>query len=184
MTRLVALATALALASTGARAQGLSGENLLTGVPDGFVSGDDAAQDGQEIHEFVPSGETVDEWSRMVTIEIYHGARGADVAGFAGSIAGGWEKACPGAVAGALEDGSVNGYVYVLWRFTCPLNPATGKPETMWMKAISGADSAYVVQYAYRAELSDAREQPALAYLADTSACDTRTPDHSCPAGM
>jgi hypothetical protein len=54
----------------------------------------------------------------------------------------------------------------------------------MWMKAISGADAAYVVQYAYRANLTEEREQAALDYLKGVSACDTRVKAHACPAGM
>jgi hypothetical protein len=179
------LAAALVTAiSSAVVAQGLSGENLLTGVPDRFVSAYDAAQDGHELHEFIPRGETVDDWSRMVTIEIVHGAHNIDLVAFAQNVARGWENACPGSSVGGVGTGGANGYPYVLWRYVCPVNPATGKPETMWMKAISGADAAYVVQYAYRATLTDEREQPALAYLAGASVCDTRAPAHACPRGM
>jgi hypothetical protein len=174
----------LAGCSGPALAQGLTAENLLVGLPEGFVSGYDGAQDGQELHEFVPQGESVDDWSRMVTIEIFHDAHNIDLVAFAQDIARSWQDACPGSSVGGLGQGGINGYPFVVWRYLCPDNPATDKPEIMWMKAISGADAAYVVQYAYRAELTDDREQAALDYLKAVSACDTRVKAYACPSGM
>lgn len=178
---LVGVLTATAGMALG---QGLSGENLLTGMPEGFKAGYDAAGNGQEIHELVPADETVEDWSRMVTVQIFHGASDANIAGFAAEMKSGWEGACPGGVGTPLEEGDTNGYPYVLWRFVCPLNPGTGKPELMWLKAVAGKDAAYVVQYAFRREMAPEREQAALAYLARTSACDTRDPARACPPGM
>ena len=50
-----------------------------------------------------------------------------------------------------LTEGDVNGFPFVLWSFVCPLNPQTGKPETMYFKGITGSDAFYSVQYAFRA---------------------------------
>ena len=38
----------------------------------------------------------------------------------------------------------------MMWRMTCPLNRQTAKPEMTWFKAISGTDSFYVVQKAFK----------------------------------
>jgi hypothetical protein len=185
MLRALAAAAVLVAAGFGAAyAQGLTDENVLVGIPEGFVTGYDASQEGQEIHEFVPAGETVENWTRMITIEIFHGAQNADVEKFAGDVAGGWASACPQSTVTPLAKDTINGYPYVIWRYVCPMNPETGKPETMWMKAISGADAAYVIQYAERAVFDTAAEQPVADYFAGVSACDTRSPDHPCPKGM
>ena len=182
------IAIGLGLAAFGlaapAVAQGLEAENLLVGIPEGFELGFQDAQDGQEIHEFIPSGESVGDWSAMVTIQIFHGL--ADVPGdlFATNMSEGWSAACEGATVTKLTDGDVNGFPFVLWTFLCPLNPQSGKPETMYFKGISGSDAFYSVQYAFRAEHADELDSIALPYLVDASACDTRKPERPCPEGM
>jgi hypothetical protein len=166
--------------------QGLEAENLLVAMPDGFEVGYTAASpDGnQEIHELVPSGETVEDWSAMVTVQIFHGLN--DVPGdvFAGNLGDSWMGACTAGTVTKLTDGEINSFPFVLWTYLCPLNPQTGRPETMYFKGISGSDAFYAVQYAYREEPSDDRETVALTYLVGASACDTRKPERPCPEGM
>jgi hypothetical protein len=54
----------------------------------------------------------------------------------------------------------------------------------MWLKAISGKDSLYIVQYAYRLPLQNDLAVEAGTYLRTVSVCDTRDPRHACPKGM
>jgi hypothetical protein len=54
----------------------------------------------------------------------------------------------------------------------------------MWLKATSGADSLYIVQYAYRRALDKELIGPAMDYLKRVSVCDARRADRACPAGM
>ena len=37
-----------------------------------------------------------------------------------------------------------------MWALGCKRNPATGKPEMTWFKALAGIDSFYVVQKAFK----------------------------------
>lgn len=183
MFRPLLVAAALAVLSTPALAQ-LQDENLLASVPEGFVLGYNAAQDGQEIYEFVREGETVEDWTAMVTIQIFHGLADVPPDAFGSQLADGWKGACPDSTVNKLVEDQINGFPYSLWAFTCANNPQTGKPETMWFKGISGSDSYYSVQYAYRLPPDDDRETVALTYLVSASACDTRKPERPCPAGM
>jgi hypothetical protein len=177
-------AVALFFGAGAALAQGLEAENLLVAMPDGFEVGYQAAQDDQEIHELIPSGESVEDWSQMVTIQIFRGL--SEVPGdlFAANMAGNWEGACEGATVNKLTEGEVNGFPFVMWFFGCPLNAQTGKPETMYFKGISGSDAFYSVQYAFRSAPADELDTIALTYLVGASACDTRRPERPCPAGM
>ena len=141
-----------ACAAGAAFAQGLEAENLLVGMPEGFEVGYEASQDGEEIHEFIPAGESVEDWSPMATIQIFHGL--ADVPGDRlrdrhGRPAG--RRPARASTVTKLTEGDVNGFPFVLWSFLCPLNPQTGKPETMYFKGITGSDAFYSVQYAFRA---------------------------------
>ena len=161
----------------------LDAENLLVKIPNGFVVGDRAEVNaGLTAAEFIPSGETVQDWSSMVTVQVLHGSReGPDK--FAEHLKLGWEGACANSKVDRLGGGKVNGYRYVAWSYGCPLNPQTKKPETMWLKVVRGKDALYVVQYAFRALPSDEFEKTANGYLAGVSVCDTRDPNHPCPPG-
>jgi hypothetical protein len=157
------------------------GENLLAPMPAGFKVGASNRQPRQLLVEYVPAGETVQDWSRMITTQILFGVRKADPDALAGNMAGGWTRACPGGDARKVHAGAENGYAVSIWMFLCPQNPATGKPETMWMKVISGADSLYGVQYAYRSEATEAIVPPTMAYLKRVMVCDTRSAESKCP---
>ena len=103
---------------------------------------------------------------------------------FAGNLGDAWAGACPGGVGRKLGSGAENGFPVTLWNYSCPLNPETQKPESMWLKVTGGTDALYSVQYAYRQAASDQLAGPALGYLKSVTVCDTRRPDRACPAGM
>jgi hypothetical protein len=168
-------------AVSAASAAPLEDENLLVAVPDGFVSGYQAAQGSMTMQEFVPRGQTVETWSRMVTVQVFHNLHASPDA-FADNLRKGWLGACPGSQVSKIKAGAVNGYAYALWRFTCPLNPSVGKPENMFAKFISGNDSFYSVQYAYRTPFTAKLAPPATAYLGGVSVCDSRLRDRPCPS--
>lgn len=181
-----ALIAGLALAALAGPVlgQSMQGENLLVGLPQGFKVGYQAEQGPMLMHELVPQGESVEDWSKMVTIQVFRGLRDMPGELFAGNLARDWAAACANGSARKLTDGTVNGFPFVLWAFTCPLNPQTQKPETMYLKGISGSDAYYAVQYAFRAAPDASLDDIALPYLVEASACDTRKPERACPEGM
>jgi hypothetical protein len=162
----------------------LQDENLLTSLPRGFVVGDTQSNGREDMAEYVPTGESVNDWSRMVTVQIFHGLANADTEAFAGKLETGWKSACPGGNAKKIKTGAENGYPFSLWVFNCALNPETNKPETMFLKAIGGGDALYSAQYAFRSLPSKDKATAALGYLVEVSACDTRRKDRPCPPGM
>jgi hypothetical protein len=178
-----AVAQPPASAGAAAPAAGLSDENVLTPLAAGFGEGKRARQGPMDIIEFVPTGETVQDWSRMITLQVFHNLRGVDPDGLPGNIAKSWTQACPGGVGESTGRTTENGYPVANWAFRCPLNPQTGKPETMWTKVISGQDALYSVQYAYRRAVAADLAGPALAYLKGVTVCDTRSSAHPCPPG-
>ena len=125
---------------------GLKDENLLTPLPHGFKLGWQSP-DGH-MQEFVEPPDTVDDWSKMITIQIFHGLKNINPDAFAERLAARWKSGCADASAQKVRDGIENGYPIAVWIYVCPLNAATHKPETMWLKGIGGADSLYVTQYA------------------------------------
>src|SRR5580658_2871222 len=149
----------------------LQNENLLAPLPSGFKIGFATERGRMTMSEFVPTSDTVDAWSSMITVQIFHGMANAD------ALASRWKAACAGGDAQKIRSGMENGYPVSLWMFACPLNPGTKQPENMWLKVISGSDSLYSVQYGYRRALDKDLIGPAMDYLRQVAVCDTRRAD-------
>jgi hypothetical protein len=156
-------------------------ENILVPLPAGFKIGFRAHPNRMDMTEFVPSGETVDNWSQMITEQIFYGRGGSDPDALPNGMVTKWQSDCPGGAAGRAARTVENGYPVSIWTFLCPLNPATGKPETMFMKVTAGKDSLYSVQYAYRQVFSPDMIKPTMSYLHGVLVCDTRDAAHLCP---
>jgi hypothetical protein len=177
----IVAAAALGLPALGA----LEDENILAGMPDGFKVGAQQNNGQTILMEFIPEGETVEDWTTMITVVVKHDIDDANAVDVASNMGAAWGESCPGAKAGPLVDDVTNGYAYVIWQYECPLNSQTGKPETMMMKVIPGRDALYMVQYAVRAAPSIEFVKNALDYLGPkVSVCDTRIPEQDCPEGM
>ena len=173
----------IALTPAGAvSAAGFQDETLLAPIPQGFQLGDQGQSGhGSDIAEYIPQGETVDHWSRMVTVQIFHNLKGFDPDRFAETIRDRGPASCPGEQGVMIKHGQEHGYAASLWLFTCPLNPQTGLPETFYDKLISGADALYSVQYSFRSTLPRDAIAPTISFLESVSVCDTRLPDRPCP---
>lgn len=173
---LAAFATpALAWASSPIEA-----ENLLQGLPNGFKIAAQSSQGTLDTTEMIPQQETLDDWSTMITTQVYHGLKiRADE--LQAGLGQQFSQACPGAESQKLLADRANGYEYSLWSHQCPLNPGTGKPEHMYMKAWEGNDALYVVQYAFRYAPSNDDITGAATYLTKVMVCDSRVADRACP---
>ena len=163
---------------------GLQAENILTPLPPEFKIGFSTRDGRMDMAEYVPKAETVDEWSKMITVQIFHGLENVDAERFARGLQQRWVGGCAGGQGNEVHNGVENGYPVAVWMYTCPLNPQTNKPENMWMKVIRGSDALYGVQYAFRGILDRDMITPAMTYLREVEVCDTRRPDRPCPPGM
>ncbi len=161
---------------------GFANEKFIAPLPAGFKIGAASAPPHQRVVEAVPQSETVESWTRMVTFQVVFGLKTADPDQIPTGMSKLWVSGCPGGAATKLSGAVERGYPSSLWMFACPLNRATGKPETTWMKTLSGADSTYSAQYAFRSQAGDGGRAAALSYLAGVFVCDTRKPDRPCPS--
>jgi len=174
------LAVAMLLLWAPAANAALKNENLLAPIPQGFKAGYTTHNSKEDTAEFVPAAETVNNWSRMITISMFNaGTLEPDL--FAGRLVQEWAGACSGSSGQKVKSGLENGYQYSLWLFGCPFNSLTGKPQTMLLKAISGTNSLYSVQFAYNANDTEALDAQALDFLKTVSVCDTRIKARPCP---
>jgi hypothetical protein len=179
------LSTSAAIALVGLGATAAFGqllidaENLLFSPPKDFKVG--YHTDRNMMTEWVPSTETVDDWTQMLTVQVFRGAT-VDAASFLQGIGKRYMDACPGTTAKGVYTGQVNGYVVSMLVLKCPRNPDTGKPETTAFRVIKGKDALYSVQRAWRSVPSDQEIDDVMHALAKVTVCDTRAPEHPCPS--
>ncbi len=157
------------------------GENLLVTMPSGFKVGYQDARNGVRIQELIPAGETVQNWSEMVTVQVFQNRTDLDPRKMLERIRQQWLQACRGSAPATVVDGQTNGYTVATMLLRCPMNGETGKPETTSFRAIKGRDSFYMVQRAVRFVPDQSQLERMNSYLATVSVCDTRKPQHPCP---
>jgi hypothetical protein len=163
----------------GAGAQ-LVDENLLVAMPPGYKTDFHTERNNMVMSEMVPSNETVDHWTEMVTVQIFHGLK-AEPEKFRTLLQERWSAACPGASGAEVTSTVENGYPVLVWLLDCPKNPGTGKPELTWFKAIAGNDSFYLVQKAFKFDPTKEQVGTWMHYLKTVEVCDTRIPARACP---
>jgi hypothetical protein len=123
------LATALLVGSVAAVSAGQSlidAENLLIAQPPGFKVGYQSGHDHRSITEYVPVTETVDEWTQMLTVQVFRHAT-VDSATFLQGIGKRYMGDCPGTTAKGIFTGTINGYVVSMLVLKCPNNPGNGQ---------------------------------------------------------
>jgi hypothetical protein len=169
------------LARSGSSWAQLSNETLLESMPAGFKVGYQVSHNGINMQEWVPEGETVENWSEMITTQVLLGKGNIDPAQFVNSIGQKWLSGCPGSTPDAIHSGTANGYPVSMLLLQCPLNPQSGKPEATLLRAIKGNDSFYVVQRASRHTVAKDQINQMAQFLATVSVCDTRLAEHPCP---
>lgn len=158
-----------------------SSEWLAQGLLPGFSVGFRHAEGGSLIVEHVPTGETVQRWTRMVTIQRFAGQIPLEtwVAGFTGGLA----ENCPGAHYSRPVQLEIEGRPAVEFRGDCPRNPATGLPETFLLRAVSGATALHVAQVAFRRVPSDVDLAWARRHLGTVTLCTRDIATPACRTG-
>ena len=163
-----------------ARAQ-FQDENLILQLPQGYVSGfEENTADGL-MSEFVPEGQSVENWTDMITVQVFYRRADMTPAGFEEQMRGNWLGACPDAVYQPIRDGEENGYAFSFWLLNCPKNPGTGSAENTFFKAIRGNDAFYVVQKAFKSQPQDLQIVEWTRFLSEVYVCDSRLEGQACP---
>ncbi len=158
-------------------------ENIYFDLPPGFEEGFEDGDESFFLQEWVPTGETVDNWSQMLTLTVQDVANLNPVE-FFNHMADGWEEACPEYGGMLLHEGRENNYPVAIWLLRCPNNPMTNNPEFTYVKGISGNENFYTVQLAYALqadEIDDSIVNQSMAFLKQVTVCDDGRPQtHAC----
>ena len=158
-----------------------AGERLVLAPLAGFALGYRVERDGNLIEERVPTGETVERWTRMVTIQRFAGAAArADAATYLGMIRASLPRDCPGGTTSAIRALTVSGRRAAQLRADCPRNPQTGLPETFEILAIEGASDMHVAQVAFRRVPSAADLAWSERQLASVALCTAASREPAC----
>lgn len=144
----VALATG-SVALPQASDTGWQGEFLAPTANAGMVLGWINPRD-PTMREFVARGETVKDWTRMLTVQTLPWRMGLTPTGVLRMVANGMEAACGGATSSPIDAATLDGRDGATIRVDCPRNPQTGKAETMFARAVQGDRSITMVQAAVR----------------------------------
>ncbi len=171
----------LAASSASAAGAGLENENLLVTAPAGYKVGFETKKPNMLMTEFVPDKETVEDWSEMVTVQVFFGLKTTPQQ-FMANMDKLWRSGCPAATeAHTVAEATENGYPTLVWLLDCPKNPKSGKPEITWFKAVKGNDSLYLVQKAFKFMPDKDQITRWMGYLKNVSVCDSRLAERACP---
>ena len=135
-------------------------------------------QNGMIMVELVPQKQTVDNWTKMITLQSMAGAK-PGVAAFGNNLSTLWKNTCPGGSFDTVQEGKENGYPFALWMMACENNPSSNKPEWTLVRAVQGNDGLYVKQYAFRYAPNYAEITNAMEHLRNLIVCNNSA-KHPC----
>jgi hypothetical protein len=159
----------------------LDAENLLQTMPAGYKVDFQTKKGNMVMTEMVPKAENVNNWTEMLTTQVFLGMKNATPVQFQARLGQLWLSSCKDSEVTAITKGEENGYSFSIWLQTCPLNQSTGKPENTWFKAIKGNDSFYLVQKAFKFSPSKEQITEWMQYFSSVMVCDSRITDRTCP---
>jgi hypothetical protein len=156
------------------------GEVLQMALPDGYEQGYSAGNETQRIVEFIPVGQSVENWQEMLSVQVFYGLTDVTAGGFANRILQGAAGACPGATGTVMRNEVERGYDIALFMTSCP-DSATGETEEWTLfKAIQGADSLYLIHKAWAYQPDSDAVITWSRFMFGVGLCDSRKPDAPC----
>ena len=131
-------------------------KEMLMGRPNSkFELGYENNTDELLMAEYVPVGETVQDWSQMITIQSFIDYRPESLESFATRFTQLVIEECSTSDQEIIWSDVQYGYKFLVLVISCDVNMGTGLPENMMVKAIQGDDALYLVQKAWKYEPTD-----------------------------
>lgn len=179
------------LAAAWAESPGASsGEKFVLPRPAGWKLGFSVSTPALEMLEYVPHGQSVENWRDMITSQVFPNLRDVPLDSYLGRIATAAKSVCEDVTVTPVTTGTVNGYPAAFMAQFCIRYSQTGKGEITLFKVIQGKDNLFVAQRAWRGEpftrdampVSDETYAEWTDFLNQVSVCDARDPERQCPA--
>jgi len=174
------LAACFATAAAAQQAREWLGQAPLPG----FVVGWEQQNRGAMIVEYVPRGETVHAWTRMITIQHFLGRLNGSMTfeAWVDNYLGNVGRACPGAVFSRPAYSRIQGRPAVQLRGDCPRNALTGSPETFLFLGFNSGGDLHIAQVAFRHVPSADELRWARRHLASVIFCTAASANPICRA--
>jgi hypothetical protein len=164
------IAGALLALAAFAAGQERAEERMVSPALPGFEVGSTNSNGPVSMTEEVPRGESVQDWSAMVTTHRMANAPLTPVQ-FLTAFAAGLNRVCANATVGGPFAVTRAGRQAATLTFDCPVSRATGGRETTTILAIAGSSAMFVKQVAFRPAYGGSRSW-ASSFLAATKVCD------------
>lgn len=159
------------------------GENLLVAVPPDYSEINRSRQGNFLLAEFAPKGQTTESWTDLITVTINFGGIPISDEEYEARFAAHWAQSCPSADYQSLLHKDEGGYAVRLFLLYCSASPQSGRPEWTMIKTLTGNDSFYTVQKAFRRKPDRAALETWTSFLGSVRLCDSRIEGRECPSG-
>lgn len=128
-------------------------EQLRFYVPKGFKVAYKNTDKSQSILEMIEKSESLENWTRMITIQTFKDGKDYQPEKFILGMASLAKKRCGNVQVVPVKTGNQNGYTFAQKIILCNPNKQTNKSELINIKAIKGNDLFYVAQVANRVNI-------------------------------
>lgn len=150
-------------------------EMLGISVPDDFEVGYHARNAAMEMTEIVQPPETVDTWTKLVTLQLFFdNARRETATAYYERWRGLMRRAC-GGMQDTLVRGTVDGRPAIRGTLSCPSNPQTRQPENLVAVLVQGKANLMMVQVAFRHPIGAGDNSLIDRVVGSLKVCDQRT---------
>lgn len=168
------LAGFVLLATAGAALASSSAERFSSMEASGFVVANEGANESQSIRESVPAGESVNQWTRMLTEMQFFGlARKTTPAKLTDMMIDGLKTSCPDATVVAVVNYEIDGFPATRMEADCPYFATTKRHEAFLSLVVSGPNDIHNRQVAFTYKPSPEESVWARGLLDTTHICRT-----------
>jgi uncharacterized protein YbdZ (MbtH family) len=160
-------------------------------IPEGWRVGSESHNAAMRVLEFVPSDQTVDRWTDMITIIVVYHRSAADLSDYLSGVREHLPQGCDvPAVFNEHPRLTDHGYEAATLTAACGKSTGFGKGEIMMQKVMMGQNAIFDVQRTWRfaamqrsqdLPLSDAQRAAGAAYLDTVWLCNVTVETPGCP---
>ena len=165
-------------------------ETLLLQTPPAWLQVTAQTSDAFRLAEYVPAGQSREEWLDKLFVESNTLKPLPDPLGFLEAMGKELTTECEGSSDANIHSGIENGYETSVRLLICNKNLESARGEVTLIKAIRGTDNFYVISRARRSEALQNEQSPLSSeemgewslYMRSIKLCDPRSAEHPCPA--
>jgi hypothetical protein len=188
MRKLILLLLAISPAAWAQQGGGI--EQLFLIPPPGWTILYHDMKGSIDLTEMLPPGQTLTNWTEMLSIEMIQGKPTMDVQTVLNLRLDAIHEGCDAVGAGPAQVAVENGYDVGIRAIACPKSKRYGKGELSLFKVILGRNRTYIVSRAWSGDPFEKDKVPVpakttedwLAFMGKILVCDTAERSHPCPS--